>query len=89
MSRAAESDWIWRWYQQARAGDLAAVRTITLELLGAGSDPAAAAPHVTQRYTLLKAFPAKMELGGLKAGAGEVMLQIVTLQCDQILDDAP
>jgi hypothetical protein len=37
-------------------------------------------------YMLMNALPTKVEISGVKAGASEVMVQTVTLQCDDLID---
>jgi phage tail-like protein len=41
------------------------------------------------KYWLEKAWPSKMELAGLKAGASEVLMETVTLTCEYIQRVAP
>jgi hypothetical protein len=51
-------------------------------LYGAGDDPGGAAKMT---YMLVNAFPTKVDIAGMKAGGTEVVLQTVTLQCDEII----
>ena len=54
-------------------GDVAAARkNVTLTMYNAAGEPVA-------RYHLTNAWPAKLEINGLKAGAGSVLLETVTL----------
>jgi T4-like virus tail tube protein gp19 len=41
------------------------------------------------KYYLESAWPAKIEIGGLKAGASEVLYETVTLTCEHIHRVAP
>jgi phage tail-like protein len=41
------------------------------------------------RYHLVNAWPAKVEIGALKAGASEVLMETVTLVCESIQRVAP
>jgi phage tail-like protein len=82
MSSGADTTWIWSWHQQARAGNPLAYQTTTFMLYGAGDDPGGAAKMT---YMLINAFPTKVEINGMKAGATEVVIQTVTLQCDEII----
>ena len=52
-------------------------------LYGAGSDPGGSA---SLSYMLVNAFPSKVDIAGMKAGATEVVVQTVTLQCDEIIE---
>lgn len=83
MSTGKDTTWIWEWHQQARAGSPAAYRTTTFMLYGAGSDPS---QQPAMSYMLVNAFPSKVEIAGMKAGATEVVVQTVTLQCDEIIE---
>jgi hypothetical protein len=39
-------------------------------------------------YGLMGAWPSKLELSGVKAGGTEMVIQTVTLQCDELVDTA-
>jgi phage tail-like protein len=82
MSTGPDTTWIWEWHSMARTGSVQAYRTTTLGLYSAGSDPGSA----TKSYMLVNAFPTKVEIAGMKAGGTEVVLQTVTLQCDEIIE---
>ena len=41
------------------------------------------------RYHLENAWPAKLEIGSLKAGASSILLETVTLVCDNLRRVAP
>ena len=52
-------------------------------IFAAGDDPNGV-PRMG--YMLINAFPAKVELSGMKMGGTEVVVQTLTLQCDDIFD---
>ena len=83
MSAGEESMKVWSWHAQARAGLATAYMDTTFELFAAGKDPSSDSADLS--YTLVNAFPTKVEVAGMKAGATEVILQTVTLQCDEII----
>ena len=59
-------------------GDVAAARkNVTLTMYDATGDPVV-------RYHLTNAWPAKLEIGALKADAASVLLETVTLVCEFI-----
>jgi phage tail-like protein len=82
MSTGTDTNWVWEWHAMARTGDTKAYRDTTLSLFGAGGDAGTPA----KAYMLIGAFPTKVEIAGMKAGATEVVLQTVTLQCDEIIE---
>jgi phage tail-like protein len=74
---------IFAWHQSVVEGQLAAARkSCTLTMYD--TDGTAVA-----RYYLESAWPAKIEIGGLKAGASEVLYETVTLTCEHIQRVAP
>jgi len=81
MSTGGDTHWIWLWHAQARLASSVAYQTTDLKLFPAGADPSGT-PAKT--YTLVNAFPSRVEISGMKAGGTEVVLQTVTLQCDEI-----
>jgi phage tail-like protein len=83
MSTNKDTQWIWEWHAMARTGTTAAYRACTLSLYAAGQDPSGTA---TKAYMLSNAFPTKVEIAGMKAGGSEVVLQTVTLMCDEIIE---
>jgi len=83
MSNGPDTTWIWEWHQMARLGMPNCYRTTTLMLYGAGSDPGGA-PQMG--YMLVNAFPSKVDIAGMKAGGTEVVVQTVTLMCDEIIE---
>ena len=69
---------IWTWHQRVLMGSADAPQTCSLKLVGADNEP-----RVT--YLLENAWPAKVDIAGLKAGASEVVMETVELVCDAIL----
>jgi len=82
MSTGPDTTWIWAWHALARTGSADAYRDSTLSLYGAGADPSTA----LKSYQLLNAVAAKVEIGGVKAGGTEVVIQTLTIQCDEIVE---
>jgi phage tail-like protein len=82
MSTGPDTTWIWAWHALARTGSPEAYRNTTLAMFGAGN------PSALKTYQLVNALPTKVEIAGAKAGATEVVIQTVTLQCDEI-NEAP
>jgi phage tail-like protein len=69
---------LWAWHEAVRTGNMpAARRSCSLTMYNAEGKPVA-------RYHLEKAWPSKMELAGLKAGAGDALIETVTLVCEYI-----
>jgi phage tail-like protein len=69
---------MWTWHEAARMGEMVAARkSASLLVYAQGRDPVA-------RYHLEKAWPSKIELGGLKSGASEIMMESVTLAYEHI-----
>jgi hypothetical protein len=75
--------WLWTWHGFARQSLPMMFRDCQLTLFGPGDDPAGAGRAT---YLLMNAFPAKVEIAGVKSGATEVVFQTVTLQCDDLID---
>jgi phage tail-like protein len=74
---------VFAWHQSVVEGQPAAARkNCTLTMYA--SDGSAVA-----RYHLESAWPSKVEISGLKAGASEVLYETVTLMCDEIRRVAP
>ena len=64
-------------------GDMmTARRSCSLVMYAADGKPVA-------RYHMEHAWPAKIEIGALKAGASEVLMETVTLVCEHIQRVAP
>ncbi|MEY9930882.1 phage tail-like protein [Catenulispora sp. GP43] len=75
--------YMWSWHQAVLQGDPGARKTCSLQLFSASSSPKSGQPIIT--YLLENAWPSRLEIGGLMAGASEVVFETVTLNCDQIL----
>jgi phage tail-like protein len=74
---------VFAWHQSVVEGQLAAARkSCTLTMYA--SDGTA-----TAKYYLENAWPSKVEISGLKAGASEVLYETVTLTCEAIQRVAP
>jgi phage tail-like protein len=80
MTTGPDTTWIWSWHALARTGSKMAYKTTTLGLIGTGSS------EPLKSYMLVNAFPTKVEIAGMKAGGTEVVIQTVTLQCDEIIE---
>jgi phage tail-like protein len=66
------------WHELVVLGDVAAARkSCSLSMFNTKGEPVA-------RYHLTEAWPAKIEIGALKAGASEVLIETVTLVCEFI-----
>jgi phage tail-like protein len=71
------------WHELVMLGDLAAARkNAVLTMYDVVGEPVA-------RYHLENAWPAKLEIGGLKADAGTALMETVTLVCDRIQRVSP
>jgi phage tail-like protein len=69
---------LWAWHEAVRTGNMnAARRSCSLTMFNAEGKPVA-------KYWLEKAWPSKMDLAGLKAGASEALMETVTLTCEYI-----
>ena len=74
---------LWSWHEAVLMGDMAAARrSCSLVMYAADGRPVA-------RYHMEHAWPAKIEIGGLKAGASEMLMETVTLVCEHIQRVAP
>lgn len=80
MSTGSDTTWIWAWHALARTGVPAAYRDTQLALIPAGQSTP------VKTYTLSNAIPTKVEIAGMKAGGTEVVIQTVTLMCDEIVE---
>jgi phage tail-like protein len=66
------------WHELVILGDVAAARrNVSLTMYDTTGDPVA-------RYHLTNAWPSKLEIGALKAGASEVLLETVTITAEFI-----
>jgi phage tail-like protein len=73
---------LWAWHEAALNGGPRAAKDIAL--IGYAPDGTAVA-----RYHLTDAWPAKYEIGALKAGASEVLMETVTMVCESIQRVSP
>ncbi|MCW2597363.1 MAG: hypothetical protein QOF92_4236 [Pseudonocardiales bacterium] len=74
---------LWLWHEAVLMGDIMAARK-SCSLVMFATDGTAVA-----RYHLEMAWPSKLEIGALKAGASEVLMETVTLVCEHIQRVAP
>jgi phage tail-like protein len=70
------------WHEAALAGNAAAAKSASLVMYDATGKPVA-------RYHLEHAWPSKLEIGALKAGASEVLYETVTLTAENLQRVAP
>jgi phage tail-like protein len=69
---------LWAWHEAVRTGTMSAARrSCSLTMFNAEGKPVA-------KYWLEKAWPTKIDLAGLKAGASEALMETVTLTCEYI-----
>jgi phage tail-like protein len=68
---------LWAWHEAVLAGGPAAAKDATLVMYDTNGKPVA-------RYHLEHAWPSKLEIGALKAGAGEVLYETVTITAENI-----
>jgi len=74
---------LWQWHEAVLAGTMDLARkSCSLVMYNVDGKPVA-------RYYLENAWPAKLEIGGLKAGASEVLMESVTIVCEHIQRVAP
>lgn len=85
MRTGPATTWLWLWHQQARMSLPTMHADAWLSLYG--PDDSLDGPG-RMTYMLVNAWPSKFELGGVKAGGTEVIVQTVTLQCDELIDSA-
>jgi phage tail-like protein len=74
---------LWSWHEAVRTGSLAAARR-SCSLVMSNAEG-----QVVARYWLEKAWPSKIELAGLKAGASEALMETVTLTAEYIQRVSP
>src|SRR4051794_25791917 len=74
---------LWAWHEAVLQGDIVAARkSASLVMYNYDGKPVA-------RYHLEHAWPSKLEIGALKAGASEVLMETVTIVCERIQRVAP
>jgi len=82
MGTGKDTTWIWAWHALARSGKPDAYMDVTLSLFGAGSDPS----KPLKSYQLVNGIASKVEIAGMQAGRTEMVMQSVTIQCDEIIE---
>lgn len=84
LSRGKNSSMeLWAWHEAVLNGDIVAARkSCSLVMYNYDGKPVA-------RYHLEHAWPSKLEIGALKAGASEVLMEKVTIVCERIQRVAP
>lgn len=75
--------WLWAWHEAARHALPTMRRQAFLTFFGPGDDTSGVG---RMTYGLVNAWPAKVEISGVKAGSSELIFQTVTLQCDDLID---
>ena len=74
---------LWAWHEAVLQGDIVAARkSASLVMYNTDGKPVA-------RYHMEHAWPAKIEIGALKAGASEVLMETVTIVCERLQRVAP
>jgi phage tail-like protein len=74
---------LWLWHQAVLNGDIVAARkSCSLVMYNTAGEAVA-------RYYLYQAWPARLEVGALKAGASEVLMETVTIVCENLQRVAP
>ena len=74
---------LWSWHEAVRKGAMAqARRSASLTMFNAEGRPVA-------KYWLEKAWPSKIDLAGLKAGASETLIETVTFTTEYLQRVAP
>ena len=74
---------LWKWHEAVRRGEMAQARkSCTLTMFNNVGKPVA-------RYFMENAWPAKIELAAMKTGAGEVLMETVTLTAEYLQRVAP
>jgi phage tail-like protein len=69
---------LWAWHESVLQGNMVAARkSCSLVMYNFDGAPVA-------RYHLENAWPSKLEVGALKAGASEVLMETVTIVCERI-----
>ncbi|HWE57101.1 MAG TPA: phage tail protein [Acidimicrobiales bacterium] len=74
---------MWTWHESVLNGDIAAARKSgSIVMYAYDGSPVA-------RYHFENGWPAKISVGGLKAGANDVLMEEVTIVCEHIMRVAP
>jgi hypothetical protein len=83
MRTGFSTTWLWTWHQFARQSLPLMYRDCALTFFGPGDDIDGVG---RMTYLMMNAFPTKLEIGGVKAGGTDYIVQSVTLQCDDMID---
>jgi len=76
--RMTKNPELFTWHRMAVRGKLSDARkSATLSILNSQHE-------VVAKFTITGAWPSKIEIGGLRAGASEVLFETVTLVCESI-----
>lgn len=74
---------LWAWHEAVRTGNMAVARkSASLIMFNSEGRPVA-------KYWLENAWPSKLDVAGLKAGASEALIETVTLHCESIQRVSP
>ncbi|WP_328455223.1 MULTISPECIES: phage tail protein [unclassified Amycolatopsis] len=74
---------LWSWHQAVLMGNIAAARkSCSLVMYNFDGKPVA-------RYYLENAWPSKLEVGALRAGSSEVLMETVTIVCEHLQRVSP
>ncbi|MCX2954583.1 phage tail protein [Lentzea sp. NEAU-D7] len=74
---------LWAWYEAVQFNQISGARkSASLVMYNFEGKPVA-------RYHMFGAWPTKMEIGSLKAGSSEVLLETITIVCDKIQRVSP
>jgi phage tail-like protein len=74
---------LWSWHEAVLTGDIAVARkSCSLVMYGFNGQAVA-------RYHCENAWPAKLEISALKAGASEVLMETVTIVCESLQRVSP
>jgi phage tail-like protein len=84
LKRGVDSNMeLWAWHETVRQGDLgAARRSASLTMYTANGKPVV-------KFWLENAWPSKLEVGALKAGAPSTLIETITLTCESLQRVAP
>ncbi|RSS52884.1 phage tail protein [Streptomyces sp. WAC06614] len=74
---------LWAWHQSVLSGEINIARkSCSLVMYSFDGTPVA-------RYYLFAAWPSKLEVGALRAGSSEVLMETVTIVCERLQRVAP
>ena len=75
---------IWAWHEAVMMGDITAITTCSLKLLSQAAD-SGGEPKIKITYVLENAWPSKVDIAGMKAGASDIIMETVEIVCDSII----